>query len=152
MIQFMNFQEGQKRFQELQLILRTNPQQVSDIEILEFMKAFSLTVQTNCEHAANIFLETIAFICYFRTNLTETLLHYPIQPMFYLGIEQSEKIYQWVVNYLKDLNEQISQNAWHGEPLSKESMIWLQNGFPQISKDLIEKVLQEERTLSDPKP
>lgn len=139
----MTFQEAQKRFTELLSALPKNPKSIDNQEVLKVIEALS-AIQTNCESAANFLLEKIAFICYFKPELTEKLLQYPLRPMVYVGIEQSDNVYQWVNNYLKKFSEKVVQNNQYGDISPKESITWLKNEFFKIPSDLIDKILTEE--------
>lgn len=139
----MNFQDAEKGFDELQTTLRADLQKATAKEILEIMEVLA-TIQTNCENAADFLLEKVAFICYFKPELTEKLLHYPLRPMVYVGIEQSNNVYQWVNNYLKRFSEKVAQNNWYRDLPPKESITWLKNEFLKIPPDLIDKILADE--------
>ncbi len=73
---------------------------LSDDEIT--VKVGCFIPSQGCEGAADGYLELLAAISPFRTNITQDLLIIALQPIYYMGFEETESLCQYIAAVARD--------------------------------------------------
>lgn len=129
-----------KRGQELKGIYfkLSHDEVVENSEILEVFSRFAKEQQSNCIAITELFLATIAPLCYYRPELTEHLLYLPLQS-FYWGtgsIDHNE-----LMQFAKEHLTEYILTPYGGLP-NEQGIKWLQEELPQLSH-LTERVFEQ---------
>lgn len=109
-------------------------QVISDGEIIE--KVYTFIPSYSCEPAAQGYVAVVSSILYFRPSLEHQLLKKALEPLYFLGIEKSSDILDWVESYITKKDKYLSPSAF--------GMIWLDNFHTK--KDIVDLLLDELRS------
>ncbi|GAB1529622.1 MULTISPECIES: hypothetical protein [Brevibacillus] len=77
--------------------LETNTSKMSDQEIIN--KIFSWTPSYSCESAAKGYFMVVSTVLHCRPHLEEQLIIKAIEPLYYLGIDNSQDVIGWINHY-----------------------------------------------------
>jgi hypothetical protein len=113
---------------------------VENSEVLEVFSRFAKEQQSNCIAITELFLVTIAPLCYYRPELTEHLLYLPLQSFYWgTGSTDHNELKQFVKEHL---TEHIL-TPYGGLP-DAQGLKWLQEELPNLNhltKQVFEQVV-----------
>jgi hypothetical protein len=95
-----NNQTTREEINELLSSLKEEKCNLSDEEIT--VKVGCFIPSQGCEGAAEGYLELLATISPFRTNITQHLLIIALQPIYYMGFEETESLCQYIAAFARD--------------------------------------------------
>ncbi|WP_088831983.1 hypothetical protein [Paenibacillus tyrfis] len=124
-----------REMEQIQRGIEDGDTSMVDADLVE--KFISWIPSYNCESAAEGYFSFLSSIAKYKLTLIEPLLKKAIEPVYYLGYENSEEILNWAA-YFAQL-----QNAMYVP--SELGKVWLCKELP-IYKEYIEKCLIEYMT------
>ncbi|WP_163856101.1 hypothetical protein [Paenibacillus elgii] len=122
-------------YREMELIQRRiedGDTSMADADLVE--KFISWIPSYNCESAAEGYFSFLSSIAKYKPTLIEPLLKKAIEPVYYLGYENSEDILNWVAYFSKPQNTMYVP--------SELGKVWLCEELPNY-KEFIAKCLIE---------
>ncbi|GMX65994.1 hypothetical protein Elgi_52650 [Paenibacillus elgii] len=125
-------------YQEMERIQRRiedGDTSMADADLVE--KFISWVPSYNCESAAAGYFSFLSSIATYKPTLIEPLLKKAIEPVYYLGYENSEEILSWAASFAK------ARNAMYVPP--ELGKVWLCEELPNY-KEFIAKCLIEYMT------
>lgn len=77
---------------------------LSEREIYSNILLYNNSLQTNCENASMDLYIVISNVCYSKNTIIPSLVRIFIRPLYYLGIEKSQDVLNWIKWFLNYKN------------------------------------------------